>query len=164
MRDKTGKRWDSRRRRARMLAIGALVGIVVGRLFDPISGRRRRAELRDRSGAFFRRAGRRTTRLGRYAGWHAYGVTRRVMHVREKPKELDDATLTDKIETQIFRPADVPKGQINVNVQKGVVQLRGEVPRPELIDDLAAQVRRIHGVRDVENLLHLPGVAPHMHQ
>src|SRR6266542_6266317 len=156
MRTKTGKRRDSRRGRARMLAIGALVGIVVGRLFDPISGRRRRAELRDRSGAFFRRAGRRTTRLGRYAGSRAYGVTRRVTHVREQPKELDDATLTDKIETQIFRPADVPKGQINVNVQNGVVQLRGEVPQPEMISDLVEKARSVAGVRDVENLLHLP--------
>lgn len=151
---------DRSRVRVRVLLVGTVIGIVLGRLFDPISGRRRRAELRDRSAAMFRRTRRRAVRFGSYVR----GRTQRVRHLREKPKDLDDATLTDKIETLIFRPADVPKGQINVNVQNGVVQLRGEVPRPELIDDLVSQVRRIHGVRDVENLLHLPGVAPQMHQ
>ncbi len=50
----------------------------------------------------------------------------------------------------------MPKGQINVNVQNGLVQLRGEVPQTGLIEELEAQVRRIQGVRDVENLLHPP--------
>ena len=58
---------------------------------------------------------------------------------------------------------DVPKGQIDVNVQEGVVQLRG-VPRPELIDELVSRVRKINGVREVESLLHLPGAQAPMHQ
>jgi hypothetical protein len=139
--------------------MGTAIGIVWGRLFDPISGRRRRAMIRDRTRAFFRRGGRKADRFGS----HARGFAKRATHLREKPKEYDDATLADKIKSQIFRPADVPKGQININVQNGLVQLRGEVPQPELIDDLEAQVRRIHGVRDVENLLHTPGTEPQMH-
>jgi hypothetical protein len=146
------------------VAAGIGVGLVVGRFFDPVAGRRRRHELRDRTAAFFRRGGRRAERFGRHTASQANALTQRAKHRRRQPKDLDDATLTDKIETQIFRPAEVPKGQINVNVQEGLVQLRGEVPTPEMIGDLEAQVREIHGVRDVENLLHLPGEQAHMHQ
>jgi hypothetical protein len=53
--------------------------------------------------------------------------------------------------------ADVPKGQINVNVENGVVVLRGEVDSWDMVDDLVGRARSVQGVRDVENLLHLPG-------
>jgi osmotically-inducible protein OsmY len=166
--DRIRVRRDDRATRIRLIALGAAagtaVGLVLGRLFDPAVGRRRRKEIRDRTAGAVRRSGRRVGRFGRHSVSHAHGLAERAKHRHEEPKDLDDATLTDKIETQIFRPADVPKGQINVNVQKGVVQLRGEVPSHELIDDLEDQVRKIQGVRDVENLLHVPGVAPHMHQ
>jgi hypothetical protein len=151
---------DKTRERFRVLLVGTVIGVVLGRL----SVRRRRVELRDRSAGMFRRTGRRAARFGRHTGSLAHGLTQRAIHVRQPRRDYDDATLADRIRTEIFRPADVPKGQINVNVQDGVVQLRGEVPRPELIDDLLHQVRRIHGVREVENLLHLPGVTPQMHQ
>jgi hypothetical protein len=152
MRTKISLHRDAPAGRARLLVVGTLIGIVWGRLFDPISGRRRRALIRDGTPAFFRRGGR---RVGRF-GSRARGFAKRITHLREKPKDYDDATLADKIKSEIFRPADVPKGQINVNVQNGLVQLRGEIPQPELIEELEAQVRRIHGVRDVENLLHPP--------
>ena len=151
---------DKTRDRVGLLLLGTAIGVVLGRL----SVRRTRKTMRDRSAAMIRGTSRRAARLGHHAGSRTHGLTKRAIHVREKRKDYDDATLADKIRSEIFRPADVPKGQINVNVQNGVVQLRGEVPRPELIDDLVAQVRRIHGVEDVENLLHVPGVTPQMHQ
>lgn len=158
--DKIRKRRDPPRSRPRLFVAGTLIGVILGRLFDPISGRRRRAQLRNGGAAFVHR---RARTAGRVAA-HARGRVRRVTHLREKTKDFDDATLADKVKSELFRPAGVPKGQINVNVQNGVVQLRGEVPRPELIDDLGGRVRRIHGVREVENLLHPPGVEPQMHQ
>ena len=159
MRTKISLRRDPPTGRARLLVagtasglVGTAIGIVWGRLSDPSSGRRRRAMIRDRTGAYLRRSGRKAGRLGS----HARGFAKRTTHLREEPKDYDDATLADKIKSEIFRPADVPKGQININVQNGLVQLRGEIPQPELIEELEAQVRRIHGVRDVENLLHPP--------
>jgi hypothetical protein len=159
MRTKISLRRDPPAGRARFLVagtaiglVGTAIGIVWGRLFDPSSGRRRRAMIRDRTGAYLRRGGRKAGRLGSYVR----GFAKRATHLREEPKDYDDATLADKIKSEIFRPADVPKGQININVQNGLVQLRGEIPQPELIQELEAQVRRIHGVRDVENLLHPP--------
>jgi hypothetical protein len=38
------------------------------------------------------------------------------------------------------------------------------VPRPELIDDLVKQTHKVQGVREVENLLHVPGTKAPMHE
>jgi len=121
--------------------------------------------LRDLTLASFRRTGRKTARAGQGLAAHAYGITQKVTHLKEEPKpQPDDATLAHKVETEIFRDADVPKGQINVNAQEGVIQLRGEVPAADLIDELVSRARKVQGVRDVENLLHLPGAPAPMHQ
>ena len=81
--------------------------------------------------------------------------------MKEEPKpQPDDITLARKVETEIFRGPDVPKGKINVNAENGIVVLRGEAETPEMIEDLAKKARDVQGVRDVENLLHVPGVLP----
>ena len=81
-----------------------------------------------------------------------------VARPEEGPKpQPDDVTLARKVETEIFRDAEVPKGQINVNAENGKVYLRGEVGEPEMIRDLEERTRNIHGVQEVENLLHMPG-------
>ena len=136
-------------------AVGALAGF----FFDPASGRRRRAMLAQRLPAFFRNRGRELGRLGRRVGADAYGVKQRAMHLRQRPKTglLNDPALARKVETELFRDPDVPKGRINVQAHDGVVELRGEVERPELIEELVERARGVPEVRDVENLLHLPG-------
>jgi len=148
----------------RIAPLAALGGALAGFFFDPASGRRRRAQLGQRVPAFFRRRGRELGRLGRRVGSDVYGVKQKATHRRQEPKPglLNDPALARKVETEIFRGPDVPKGQINVQARDGVVELRGEVPRPELIDELVERARRIPEVREVENLLHLPGTpAPH---
>ncbi|MDQ4030682.1 MAG: BON domain-containing protein [Actinomycetota bacterium] len=145
-------------------ALAAAAGAALAFFLDPTSGRRRRATAAQRVPGFFRHRSREAGRLGRSVSAEAYGLKQKATHLRERPKgDLDDATIAHKIETELFRPADVPKGQINVNVQEGVVQLRGEVPNPDMIDDLVAKARSIQGVRDVENLLHLPGTPAPTH-
>ncbi len=69
-------------------------------------------------------------------------------------KDYDDATLAHKVETELFRPDDVPKGAISVNVNDGVVELRGELPDQAQIDELGKTARNVGGVKDVHNLLH----------
>jgi osmotically-inducible protein OsmY len=134
------------------------LGAALTYFFDPEQGRRRRAMTRDRSVAFFRRRMRKTERLGRSASAQAEGLVQKAKHLEEEPKpQPDDVTLTRKVETEIFRDADIPKGQINVNAENGKVYLRGEVGQPELIKDLEQRARRVQGVQEVENLLHLPG-------
>jgi len=94
----------------------------------------------------------------------AYGVSQKVQHRKEEPKSFDDATLANKVRSEALRGDEVPAEAVNVNVQNGIVQLRGEVQQPELIDELDRRVRAVQGVREVENLLHLPGTEARMHE
>ncbi len=80
-----------------------------------------------------------------------------------QPKDYDDATLKDKVESELFRDEHEVKGSININAQEGVVQLRGEVPSQDLIDVLVERTEKIQGVREVESLLHTPGTEAPMH-
>jgi osmotically-inducible protein OsmY len=80
-----------------------------------------------------------------------------------QPKDYDDATLKDKVESELFRDEHEVKGSISINAQEGVVQLRGEVPSQDLIDALVDRTQKIHGVREVESLLHTPGTEAPMH-
>lgn len=83
-------------------------------------------------------------------------MTQKLTHLHEQPKEFDDVTLARKVETEIFRDAEVPKGQINVNAEHGVVYLRGKARTPQMIDDLIEKTRRVQGVHGVQSLLHVP--------
>ena len=141
--------------------LAGAAGAALTYMLDPDRGRRRRAMARDRLMGTARRGGRRATRLGRAAGAEAYGVTQKVTHLRPEDKgPVDDVTLTRTVESELFRDPDVPEGRININVQEGVVVLRGEMDRPEQIKNLEAKVRKVHRVRDVQNLLHMVGTPP----
>ncbi len=147
----------------KLLALLGVGGAVY--FLDPQSGARRRNMARDRMLAFFRGRARQAAQAGRGVSAEAYGLSQKVTHREEEEKpQPDDVTLARKVETEIFRDAEVPKGQINVNAENGVVVLRGEVPRPEMIDDLVGKARSVQGVLEVENLLHLPGTEAPMHQ
>ena len=146
----------------RKLLTLAGLGAALTYFFDPQSGARRRAMARDRALAFFRRRGR---GLGRVQAG-AQGLVQKAKHrtAEEKLGEPNDATLARKVETEIFRDPDVPKGQIDVNAEDGVVILRGEVENDKLIKDLEERTRSVQGVMQVENLLHTPGTEAPMHQ
>jgi osmotically-inducible protein OsmY len=146
------------------LGIGAAIGAAMMWFLDPSAGRRRRALIRDRTLALFRRGARKAERAGGAVAAEAYGVAQKATHLREEPKEYNDETLKSKVESELFRAEDAPKGQVAVNAQNGVVQLRGEVGSPELIDELVQRARSVQGVQDVENLLHLPDTEAPMHQ
>jgi osmotically-inducible protein OsmY len=143
----------------RLLAFGAAMAALTY-FFDPQSGARRRNMARDRALSFIRKSGRRAGRAGRAVASEAYGVKQKTMHVKEEKKlQPDDVTLARKVETEIFRGADVPKGKVNVNAEHGVVFLRGEVDDPSLSKDLEKAARKVQGVREVENLLQASGAS-----
>jgi osmotically-inducible protein OsmY len=138
-------------------AVAAGLGALLAYFFDPQSGKRRRHVTRDWVAGRARGGVRGAARAGRAVSAEAYGIKQKAAHLREEPKDFDDVTLARKVETEIFRPEHAPKGSVNVNVEEGVVFLRGEVEQPELIEDLVDRARKVQGVREVENLLHLPG-------
>ena len=129
------------------------IGAALAYFFDPANGNRRRKELLKRSAKKARQAGQQAQGVGA----QATGLKQKAMHLKEQDKpQPDDVTLARKVETEIFRDADVPKGQINVNAEDGVVYLRGEV-EPDLAEELAGKARKVQGVLGVENLLHVVG-------
>jgi osmotically-inducible protein OsmY len=146
---------------------GAASGAAAVYFLDPDSGNRRRAVTRDKATSTAGKAAGQAAGQAKAATQRAKGVVHDATpSVAEKAKatKLNDADLARKVETEIFRDADVPKGQIDVNAEDGVVVLRGEVERPELIKDLEEKTRSVQGVKDVENLLHTPGTEAPMHQ
>jgi hypothetical protein len=153
------QRSSQRRGRAPTFFAGGVVGGLVAYLFDPDRGRQRRRTARDRTGAGIRRATRRAGRRAWAAVMAGRGQARRLVHrlAPPAPPQLDDVELAHKVESILFRNADVPKGRLSINAERGVVFLRGQVDRPDLVEELEKRVRKIPGVSNVENLLHLPG-------
>lgn len=136
----------------------AVVGTAIAAYFlDPDQGNRRRSVATDRAAAFFRSRARRAERAARVGGAYSEGLAARARHAMtpESPP-ADDQALADRVRTEVFRPADSPKGHMNVDAVDGVVSLRGQVERVEEIREIEDHVRSIPGVRDVENHLHLP--------
>jgi hypothetical protein len=65
-----------------------------------------------------------------------------------------------EVESTIYRDVEVHRGQVDVKVAAGVVRLRGEVPTPDLINELEARAARVPQVRRVANLLRTPAPPP----
>lgn len=140
----------------------AIGGAALAYFLDQQSGRRRRHQTRDQALSLARQATKRARKLVHHVTADATGTARRAAHAVRPPSdiEIDDATLVDKVESIVFRNHDLPKGQININAENGVVFLRGQVERSELVEALETRVRKVNGVKDVENLLHTPETAP----
>jgi osmotically-inducible protein OsmY len=136
-----------------------MIGALAMYMFDRERGRRRRHMLRDRLRARVRRMRRSTAHLERAVAAEIYGDWHRIAHrvPRTTTGMADDETLCQRVESQLFRDPRVHKGDLNINCEHGMVILRGEVDRSADIADLDERVRRIPGVRGVENLLHPRG-------
>ena len=138
--------------------LGAAGGAVASLLLDPDRGRARRAQLIDQGAA----AVRRVVRSGERAVNQVQStVTGRVAAIRAEhtpsARPTDDATLTDRVRSIVFRDSGIPKGDLNVNVERGIVVLRGEIPDEEMRARIVSEVEAIDGVWSVRDLLHLPG-------
>ena len=121
-----------------LFALAGAIGAALAYFFDRDNGRQRRKIAVDKAGKLARRAG----QQAQGAAAQAQGLKEKATHLSEQEKpQPDDVTLARKVESEIFRDADVPKGQINVNVEDGVVYLRGELEQPDLIEDLETQAR-----------------------
>jgi hypothetical protein len=147
-------------------ACGMTVGALLAYFLDPKAGRRRRHTARDRATSRLRRGERRAAVRARRARSHAVGIARRTLNAaRARHREpFDDVTLARKVESELYRRARVPKGHISINAEDGFVFLRGVMDRQDDIERVELATRQIKGVRDVENLIHLPGTpAPPSH-
>jgi len=165
---------SANRRRPRLFPI--LLGAALAFFLDPEQGARRRSMIMDRSGSLTGRGTKAAVDTASSTGGNAYGTVQEassstsftagkaygtvqeetVPHVPDNPNP-DDATLTDRVESEIFRDPNIPKGDININTVDGVVDLRGELGTQQAIDDLIAKVRAVPNVKNVRSYLHVPG-------
>ena len=136
----------------RFLLLGGAVGALVY-FFDPRSGRGRRSQARDQLMARVRRTTEQAQKKASYVEGKLEGVTQ--TGGDEPP--ADDKALADKIKSEILGGEEYQGHQVLVDAANGVVALRGELSSPEQINDLEAEVRKVPGVREVENYVHLPG-------
>jgi osmotically-inducible protein OsmY len=140
-------------------AVGAAgaVGLAAGYFLDPDSGKRRRHIARDRAAGLIRRGADKARRETEFATGTVEGMVKdaKSRTAPEKPAPNDQA-LAERVKSEIFQPADAPKGSVNVNVEDGVVYLRGQVKRADQVRKLVEEAGAVDGVRGVENLLQTP--------
>lgn len=142
-----------------LAALGTAAGAVAAMLLDPARGHSRRARLADQSAAAVRRAGRQLERETRRVGAAVEGRMAAMRaggeHDGEDPG--NDATISDRVQSELFADPAVPKGSLNVNVEHGIVVLRGEVADDAMRRQIVERTERIEGVWSVRDLMHLPG-------
>lgn len=138
------------------MALAAAGGAATAYLYDPVRGRRRRAELRDRSRAMVRKEMRAVERQAHYERGRAEGIAHRLRGGAPSVPE-DDMTLLDKIRSEVLGRL-VAGPHITIDACDGVVTLRGQIADRDRALDVEQQVREVPGVVDVVNLLHIPGM------
>jgi osmotically-inducible protein OsmY len=144
--------------RALTFFAGAAAGAAAAYFLDPEGGARRRNETRDRALATAKSSASDLAGSAKQAAGKARGAVQNATPSMPGRGEVpDDVTLARKVETEIFRAADAPKGNVSVNAENGVVFLRGVVDDRDMIERLAAEAHAVDGVKEVRNLLHLPG-------
>lgn len=118
--------------------------------FDPRSGRRRRALVRDQMSRATHQSREFVSKVGRDARQRATGLYQRsASHFRDTAN--DDSVLTDRVRTELGRLSAHP-GAIEASCDGGGVRLTGDVLEHELAA-LLAGVRRVRGVEGVINQL-----------
>jgi osmotically-inducible protein OsmY len=143
--------------KATSFIFGVAVGAAAQYFLDPLGGGRRRSVATDKAGKYARQAGQEAARRADYAAGQAKGAVVEAAKAAKpggngSSEELNDPALARKVESEIFRDADAPKGEVDVNVENGVVFLRGKVDQ-DTADKLVSEAEQVDGVERVESLL-----------
>jgi BON domain len=136
------------------LLLGAVGGFAAAYFGDRERGRARREEVARQLDSFRLEAARAAQRGAVVAADRAGGIRSRF--VGPDNPDPDDLTLLDRVESQVFADPAIPKEKINLMVVDGKAVIRGQVEEPQ-IGAIEAAVRKVVGVREVENLLHTAG-------
>ena len=140
------------------MGLAAAAGAAAAYFLDPDRGRARRNQTRDQAMSKVRGGKQSVEGAATAASAQASGAAQKAAAAaREEEPPANDQTLARKVETEIFRDEDAPKGQVDVDAADGVVTLRGQVDSDDMIEKLEKATRKVTGVKDVQNLLHKPG-------
>ena len=133
------------------LAKMAVVGIgtaIVAYLFDRDRGKGRRARLVDQTRAQVRRAAEAARKQAEYQANRLEGLTHE-FRVGESSDDLDDATIRQKVKSEIIGPAQL--SNVEVDVRNGVVTLSGDLEDSQY-RDLMKKIMKVSGVQAVDQM------------
>lgn len=133
--------------------IGFAGGAAAAALLDPEKGPSRRAYLSQRLPGIAQQV---SDRVQRIRGAADSAIDVGAPHGADPTSAgPDDELLRDRVQSELFRSADIPKGDLNVNVENGTVVLRGHVSDYALKREIESRAKAIGGVERVENLIHI---------
>jgi hypothetical protein len=139
------------------LGIATIGGAGMMFLFDPSAGHRRRALARDRTAGSVRHGWHRAERFSVRAQAGLYGLQRKAFYAwRPAEPVANDQMLTDRVLSILYRDRDISEGHLNINVEEGVVVLRGQLDRADQIRHVEDKVKKVPGVTGIRSYLHLP--------
>jgi hypothetical protein len=78
----------------------------------------------------------------------------------EEPPPPPDDELVDAVRRKLSEQPGLLPNTVDLEALSGVVILRGEAKHRETIEELGRRATAVAGVREVRNLLHLPGEPP----
>lgn len=150
-----GRAFEPRRRASGMYsmvggALGAGAGALMMYLFDPRSGRRRRALMRDKMRRSWNEAETLAEKAVRDASHRAKGALAE-SRAALLEGEVNDEVLHERVRAQLGRSCSHPRA-IEVVCRDGEVELHGPVLENEH-HTLLAKIRRVRGVKDVHDHL-----------
>jgi len=86
-------------------------------------------------------------------GTGATGVYKSASDERTLGNQVDDITLTARVKAALVESRNVPSLSVDVDTIEGVVTLTGIVANEGVVRNVEAVVRKVSGVRGVNNLL-----------
>ena len=134
------------------LSAGAslVAGAIAAYLFDPDSGRARRARAQDQALAAVRSLKASTSAQATYQRNVIAGWIHESTNALRRPRRFDDSTLIQKVKSEVLgRWTAQGNPQVHVEAVDGSVKLTTSLSDPEAREDLVTRVRQVEGVRDV---------------
>ena len=143
-----------------LLMLGC-TGLGAGMMYvlDPRSGRRRRALVRDKAQAYWRRMGKFISQTARDARQRTYGLMAETQKQLREADVPEDTVLVARVRAQIGHVIS-QAGTVDVTAQQGRVTLSGSIAAHE-VEKLLSAVASVAGVTAVVNRLEVnPATAP----
>jgi osmotically-inducible protein OsmY len=138
----------------RIVGIGAAAAAAMY-LLDPDRGRSRRAKLSDQAAGLARKAEEKTRAQAEYQKGVMQGLAHDLTEPFRPEPDFDDETLRQKVKSEAIGRWDGPKSDVDVEVNEGVVTLKGNVDT-EKADRLIRLVKGVPGVASVNDRLSVP--------
>lgn len=136
------------------LAAGAAIGATASYLLDPDRGQARRVELEQQAGRLARESAESARQSLEDRTQRAVGAVHEATPEVEEPS---DAVVLERVRSDAIGPSAARNSGIVTTIADGVVAVRGQVESDPQRRDLFDRILAVDGVRDIEDLTHLPG-------